>query len=327
MGNKNFLIIDSNSAIHRAFHALPQLRTKKGDPVNAVYGFLLVLFKAIKEFQPDYIAACFDFPAPTFRHQKFKEYKAKRPPTPKELAEQIPKIKNILNAFGVKIFEKKGFEADDLIGTIASNILQEKTESKIEIIILSGDLDCLQLINSQTKVYILKRGVKNTVLYDEHLFKRQYQGLSPARFIDLKALKGDPSDNIPGVMGIGEKTAVKLIKEFGTLENLYSALNQRPLPEAALISVNQRFRAKLEEQKEQAFLSYSLAEIKKDVSIDFNLGKCQWEKYDKRKVIQILKQFEFQTLIERLSKLKENSKTPLEIKKRSPQKNQLNLNF
>jgi len=297
---KHLLIIDANSVIHRAYHALPLLTTKKGELVNAVYGFLLVFFKAIKDFQPDYIAACFDFPGPTFRHKKYKEYKAKRPPTPKDLVSQIPKVKEILNAFSVPVFEKEGFEADDIIASLKI----KNQRAKIKNIIISGDLDLLQLVDKQTGVYILRKGVKDTVLYDENLVKEKFQGLTPEQILDFKALRGDPSDNIPGVTGVGEKTAIKLIKQFGNLENLYKAINQRPLREAVLISVNQHLRALLEEYKEQAFLSKELAEIEKNAPIDFNLEKCRWGEYDKEKIVQLLKNLEFYSLIERLPGIK-----------------------
>jgi len=300
METKRLIIIDSNSIIHRAYHALPRLTTKKGELVNAVYGFLLVFFKAIREFQPDYIAACFDFPGPTFRHKKFKEYKAKRPPTPKDLVSQIPKVKEILDAFSVLIFEKEGFEADDIIASLKI----KNQRAKIKNIIISGDLDLLQLVDKQTGVYILRKGVKDTVLYDENLVKEKFQGLTPEQILDFKALRGDPSDNIPGVTGVGEKTAIKLIKQFGNLENLYKAINQRPLREAVLISVNQHLRALLEEYKEQAFLSKELAEIEKNAPIDFNLEKCRWGEYDKEKIVQLLKNLEFYSLIERLPGIK-----------------------
>jgi len=297
---KHLLIIDANSVIHRAYHALPLLTTKKGELVNAVYGFLLVFFKAIKDFQPDYIAACFDFPGPTFRHKKYKEYKAKRPPTPKDLVSQIPKVKEILDAFSVPVFEKEGFEADDIIASLKI----KNQRAKIKNIIISGDLDLLQLVDKQTGVYILRKGVKDTVLYDENLVKEKFQGLTPEQILDFKALRGDPSDNIPGVTGVGEKTAIKLIKQFGNLENLYKAINQRPLREAVLISVNQHLRALLEEYKEQAFLSKELAEIEKNAPIDFNLEKCRWGEYDKEKIVQLLKNLEFYSLIERLPGIK-----------------------
>ena len=241
---KKLIIIDSNSIIHRAYHALPPLTTKKEELVNAVYGFLLVFFKAIREFQPDFIAATFDFPAPTFRHKKYKEYKAKRPPAPEELYQQIPKVKEVLEAFNVPIFEKEGFEADDIIGTIAHLAPKRQIIPEVETIILSGDLDVLQLINPKTKIYSLRKGVKDIVLYDENLVKEKFQGLTPQQLLDFKALKGDPSDNIPGVTGIGEKTAIELIKEFGSLENLYQNLEK----------LKPKLKESLLLQKEQAFL-------------------------------------------------------------------------
>jgi len=299
---KRLIIIDSNSLIHRAYHALPPLTTKKGELVNAVYGFLLVFLKVLRELKPNFIAATFDVRGPTFRHKEFKQYKAKRPKAPEELYQQIPKVKEILKAFNVPIFEKQGFEADDLIGTISALAPKKQIYPKIEIIILSGDLDVLQLVNSQTKAYTLRKGVRDIVLYDVDKVKEKYQGLSPSQLLDFKALRGDPSDNVPGVTGIGEKTAIQLIKQFGSLENLYSALNQRPLPKAVLISVNQRVRALLEQYKEQAFLSKKLCQIRKDVPIDFKLKDCQLKGYSKEKVIEYFKKFEFFTLIDRLRK-------------------------
>ena len=330
---KHLLIIDANSVIHRAYHALPLLTTKKGELVNAVYGFLLVFFKAIKDFQPDYIVACFDFPGPTFRHKKYKEYKAKRPPTPKDLVSQIPKVKEILNAFSVPVFEKEGFEADDVIGTLVSqaakfsifsstkNLVRDSKKESLETIIITGDRDAFQLVDKNTEVYLLRKGVKDVVLYDENLVKEKFQGLTPEQLLEFKALKGDPSDNIPGVPGIGEKTAIQLIKQFGTLENLYKAVNQRPphqiigggpinarlpAPESSDGGqVNQRLRAKLEEYKEQAFLCKGLVEIKKNIPLDFNLKECQWGKYREEKVVEVLKGFGFESLIKKLSEIKQ----------------------
>jgi DNA polymerase-1 len=304
---KRLIIIDSNSLIHRAYHALPPLTTAKGELVNAVYGFLLVFFKAIREFQPDFIAACFDFPAPTFRHKKFKEYKAKRPLAPEELYQQIPKVKEILKGFSVPILEKEGFEADDIIGTVAHSAPRKQILPEIETIILSGDLDTLQLINSQTKVYTLRKGVKDIILYDQSLVKEKYQGLKPSQLLDFKSLKGDPSDNIPGVPGVGEKTAIQLINQYGSLENLYREIQSS----RSKIQIPNKLKTKLLENKEQAFFSKELAEIKTNVPADFNLKKCRWKKYDKQKVVQILKNLEFHSLI---GKLPEPSKKKEEIK-------------
>lgn len=289
MGDKKrLIIIDANSIIHRAFHALPPLTTKNGELVNAVYGFLLVFFKAIKDFQPDFVAAAFDFPGATFRHKQFKEYKAKRPPAPEKLYEQIPKVKEILKCLNVPVFEKESFEADDIIGTISHLAPKKQVLPEIETIILSGDKDTWQLIDKHTKVYSLRKGVKDIVLYDEERIKEKY-GLIPEQLLDYKALCGDPSDNIPGVTGIGEKTATALIKRFGSLDNLYDKLQ-----------VPDKLKAKLLEYKEQAFLSRELLRIDKNVPIAFNLPDCQWGEYDKAKAGQALKDLEFKTLIDRL---------------------------
>ncbi|HXK32302.1 MAG TPA: 5'-3' exonuclease H3TH domain-containing protein [Candidatus Paceibacterota bacterium] len=310
--HKRILIIDANSIIHRAFHALPILTTKKGEITNAVYGFLLVFFKAIKDFHPDYIAACFDLPLPTFRHKKYKLYKAKRPKAPEELYQQIPRIKEVLKLFNVPIFEKQGFEADDIIGTIAALSPRKQIVPPIETIIASGDLDALQLVNKQTKLFALRKGVKDVVLYDEGLVEEKFQGLLPEQVLDFKALRGDASDNIPGVTGIGEKTAIELLLKFSTLDNLYKELEENS--EKAK-NLKPKQRETLLKYREQAFLSRDLAQIEKNVPIDFNLEKCSWINYDKAKAADMLKELEFYTLVGRLpdfdkpqEKIKENLK-------------------
>jgi DNA polymerase-1 len=299
---KKLIIIDSNSVIHRAYHALPSLTTKEGELVNAVYGFLLVFFKAIKDFQPDFIAACFDSPGPTFRHKKFKEYKAKRPPAPEELYQQIPRVKEVLKSFNVPIFEKEGFEADDIIGTIADLTPKKQILPGIENIIISGDLDVLQIVSPETKVYALRKGVKDIVLYDEKLVREKFQGLKPKQLLDFKALRGDPSDNIPGVTGIGEKTAIGLLLEFNSLENLYREIEENS-EKAKKIKV--RIKEALLKYKEQAFISKDLAILQKNVPVDFKLENCRWGEFNKAKPIKILKKFEFHSLLKRLSENQE----------------------
>jgi len=288
---KTLLVIDANSVMHRAFHALPPLTTKKGELVNAVYGFLLVFLRAIKEFKPDFITICFDSAAPTFRHDKFIQYKTKRKKAPQEFYDQIPKIKEILKSFNVAIFEKEGFEADDIIGTICHIAPKKQVFPKLEIIVLSGDSDILQLVNETTRVYFLKKGVKDIVLYDIDKVKEKYEGLSPEQILEFKALRGDPSDSIPGVLGIGEKTAIELLKDFKTLEGVYDNI--------ALIKDS--VRKKLIDHKDEAFLSRQLAEINKNVPIDFNLKDCEWlNGYRKENARAILEKFEFNSLINRL---------------------------
>lgn len=297
---KKLIIIDSNAVIHRAFHALPPLTTKKGELVNAIYGFLLVFLKAIKEFKPDFIVATFDYPAPTFRHKKYKLYKATRKKAPQELYDQIPKIKEVLGVFNVKVLEKQGFEADDLIGTIAKLAKRKQISPEIEIIILTGDLDALQLVDKNTKVYALRKGVKDTVLYDEEKVKEKMLGLIAEQVVDYKALRGDPSDNIPGVGGIGEKTAVDLLLRFKSLDNIYKELKDNTL------EINDKVKEKLLDQKDQAMISKMLAEINRDVPVDLDLKDCKWGGYDQEKVIKMFEDYEFKTLINRLPEIKNN---------------------
>jgi len=296
---KRLIIIDSNSIVHRAFHALPPLSTKSGEVVGAVYGFLLVFLKALGELQPDYIAATFDLPGPTFRHEKFKEYKATRPPTAQGICEQLPKVKEILKAFNISIFEKQGFEADDIIATISSLVSGQRTP-ELETIILSGDSDTFQLVDKNTKVYFLRKGVKDTVLFDENRVLEKYEGLSPEKLADFKGLKGDPSDNIPGVKGIGEKTAIGLILKFGSLENLFKEIDENS---EKSVEIPARIKEILIKGKEQAFLSKELSQAEKNAPIDFDLEKCHWQKLDKEKAKEIFEKFEFQSLINRLNEL------------------------
>ena len=300
---KRLIIIDANAVIHRAYHALPPLTTKEGKLVNAVYGFLLVFFRAMREFSPDYVIAVFDFPAPSFRQQKYKLYKAKREKAPEDLYKQIPQVKEILEKFNVAIYEKEGFEADDIIGTISKKAPKKQIFPGLETIIISGDSDTLRLVDENTKVYLLKRGVKDIVIFDENKVKERYDGIEPERLTDFRALRGDPSDNIPGVPGIGEKTAIMLIKKFGSLENLYKEIEENTEKAREL---NESLREKLIKAKEQAFLSKMLAQIRFDVPIDFNLEKSQWGKYNREEVRDILEKYQFNTLLNRLPEIDNN---------------------
>jgi len=296
---KKIIIIDSNSVIHRAFHALPPLTTKKGVLVNTVYGFFSVLLKAINDFNPDFVAACFDLPFPTFRHKEYKEYKAQRPPTPKELYRQIPIVKDVLKTLNLSIFEKKGFESDDLIGTVGK--LSE--DSQLEVVILSGDLDLLQLVDNQISVYILRKGEKDSYLYNTDLVKEKYLGLLPNQLIDFRALRGDASDNIPGISGIGDKTAIKLLNEFKNIENLYSLLENN-----SDINISQRIKNKLVEQKDKAFLSQRLARIKIDVPINIDYETLKWGNYNETSFVDSLEELGFKSLIKRFQKIEMKNK-------------------
>lgn len=281
---KNFIIIDGNALIHRAFHALPPLKTK-GQLVNAVYGFISILFRVIKELNPSYLAATFDLPGPTFRDVEYKEYKAKRVKGPQELYDQIDLVKKVVKALDIPIYEKKGFEADDVIGTIACLAKGVKT------IIVTGDLDTLQLVDEDTEIYTMRRGIKDTVIYNEKAIDDRY-GLKPDQIIDFKGLKGDPSDNIPGVPGVGEKTALDLIKKFNSLENLYNSLDE----------LNPKLQARMLEYKKQAFFSQKLVTIKCDVPIKFSLKDCQW-KGGTKEAVKVLEELEFHTLVNRLAEI------------------------
>lgn len=290
MAEKRLIIIDAHSLLYRAFFALPQLTNQKGQLTNAAYGFLLTLFKAIKDVKANYIAACFDTKKPTFRHQAFKEYKIHRPEMPEGIISQIAIIKKILETFGVPIFEKEGFEADDLIATIA-----EKTKSEnADIYIVSGDLDNLQLVGDRVKVYTLGKGVKETIIYDEKKVEERF-GVGPEQMNDFKALTGDASDNVPGVPGIGKTTAADLIRRFGSVENLYSEIATN----TALLKP--KIKEALKGNKEKAFLSLELVKTDKNVPIDFNLEACKFGGFNKEKAENVLKEFGFNTLIERLN--------------------------
>lgn len=288
---KRLIVFDSNSVIHRAFHALPPLTTKKGEVVGAVYGFLLVFLKAVKEFQPDFVAACFDVKGPTFRHEKYAQYKAQRPKAPDELYQQIPIVKTVLESFGVPVYEKQGFEGDDIIGTIAKLAPRKQGFPELETIVVSGDSDNFQMIDDKTKVYALRKGVKDTVLYDEAQVSEKYNGLTPKQLIDYRALRGDPTDNIPGVKGVGEKTAIALIQKFGSIENLFQNIDEVEKP---------KLRQILIQHKQDAFDSKDLSAIYQDVPMDFNLQDCRWSNYDKEKASQILQDLGFVSLIPRL---------------------------
>jgi DNA polymerase I len=303
---KKIVIADGNSIIHRAYHALPKLTTKDGKLVNAVYGFFLVFFKVIEEFKPDFFAVAFDLPAPTFRHNKYKEYKAKRQKAPQELYDQIPLVKNILKELGVAVFEKAGFEADDIIGTIDKKAKEEYPG--ISVIIASGDSDSFQLIDENTKVYILRKGVKDIVLCDEKTIQEKFSGLKPKQLIDYKALRGDPSDNIPGIKGVGDKTAMDLLLRFDSLENIYKEIKENSENSKNL---KEKLRKNLIASEQNAFFSKELVVLEKESPIEFNLGKCAWGDYDKEKIIKLFESLEFYTLAKRLSvsaKLKEGDK-------------------
>jgi len=297
---KKLIILDSNSLIHRSFHALPPLTTRKGELINAVYGFCLVFLKILRELQPDYVVATFDFPGPTIRHKEFKEYKAKRPKAPAELYSQIPKVKEILKAFNVNFLEKQGFEADDLIATICQKTQKQQIFPEIQIYILTGDSDACQLINKNIKIYTLGRRIKEEIIYDENKIKEKF-GLLPSQMNDFKALAGDPSDNIPGATGIGKKTAIELLKNFESLENLYKKIEKGETEK-----LRPRILDILIKNKEQVFLSRQLVQARFDVPIDFEIDNYKFANFDSQTVKKIFEDFGFRSLIARIPNEKKN---------------------
>jgi len=299
------IIIDSNALLHRAFHALPPLTNKSGQETGAVYGFLLTLFKAIKDLNPSHIVACFDTKVKTFRHEKFEAYKAQRPVTPSGIVSQIPITKEVLEAFKIPVFAKDGFEADDLIATICR--LTQIKDKDLEIYILTGDLDNLQLVNNKIKVYTLGKGIKDTVIYDINKVEERF-GVKPEQMIDFKALMGDPSDNIPGVEGIGKKTASEIIQKYGTVKNLYDELST----DTAVLKP--KVKESLKQNKQMAIMSLDLVKMKNDVDIDFsayggpaegwNIKYCEFGKFDENKVKDKIKELDFNSLLDKIGLLK-----------------------
>lgn len=278
--------MDGNAIIHRSYHALPPFTTKKGELVNAVYGFSSTLISVLDKFKPDYIVATFDLEGPTLRHEQFKDYKATRVKAPDDLYAQIERVKEVVRAFGIPIYEKQGFEADDVIGSISRN--SQLATRNLEVIIVTGDLDTLQLVDDRTKVYAMSRGISKAVLYDEKKVGERYE-LKPEQLRDFKGLRGDASDNIPGVKGIGEKGAINLLKDYGSLEEIYKNIGK----------IKGALKEKLEKDKAQAFLSKDLGTIKTDVPLEFDLKKSKTREFDKNEVRRIFQELGFYSLIKR----------------------------
>lgn len=249
---EKLVLIDGNSLINRAFYAMPLLTTRSGIYTNAVYGFMNMFFKMYSDIKPDYVAVAFDLKAPTFRHKMYREYKGTRKPMPEELRPQIPLLKETLNAMGVATLEKEGFEADDIIGSVAKS-------TDIYTVIFTGDRDSFQLVDENISVYFTKKGITETEIYNADNFYDK-TGIFPSQVIELKALMGDSSDNIPGVKGVGEKTAISLIKEYGTIDVLYEHTSD----------LKGKLSEKITEGRDSAFFSRTLATIDTDCGIKFD---------------------------------------------------------
>lgn len=286
--SKTLLLLDTNSLIHRFYHALPPLTTPRGEPVGSIYGLSQVLLKIFREIKPDYIAACYDRPEPTFRDELYKEYKAQRPKADDALVAQIIRTRELFSQFKVKNVELAGYEADDLIGTLSEKF---KSEPDLQIVIFSGDLDNLQLVEGRKVIVdFLLRGITETMRYDETAVEAKY-GLKPAQLPDLKAFVGDASDNIPGVAGVGPKTAQPLIKEFGTVEEVYNSLGI--IPDKVL--------KKIAGQKDVAIMSKKLATIVRDAPIELKLEDLRVGPLDIPALKNYFSDLGFQSLVNRLS--------------------------
>lgn len=284
------MIVDGNSIVNRAFYGIRMLTTKDNVPTNAVYGFLNILLKYLDELDPSYVCVAFDTPAPTFRHQKFADYKATRKGMPDELAVQMPILKQVLSAMNIAMLELDGYEADDIIGTVAERCVQ----AGIECNIVTGDKDDLQLASQSTKIYLTttRQGRTQTDVYNAAAVEERF-GITPQQMIDVKALMGDPSDNVPGVMGIGEKTALALITKNKSIEAVYENLQDCGIKGAAL--------KKLEAGKEMAFLSKQLVTIDKNVPIEFSFESVRRKPYDGPRLFRELSALEFKSIIQRLN--------------------------
>ncbi len=293
---KRYMLIDGNALVHRGYHAVPGLTTKTGQPVGAVYGFTMILLRAIKDLKPTHIACSFDLAGPTFRHEQYAEYKGTRVKADQELYDQFPKVKEVVRALNIPIFEKEGFEADDVLGTLARELTVQNNHS-CEVMIVTGDMDTLQLVNDCVKVYTLKKGISDTAIYDTKAVRERY-GLEPSQMIDYKALRGDPSDNIKGVKGIGEKGAVDILKAFHSIETLYEHVHAGTVGE----KIKPRVLQLLQEQEESARQSYFLATIVQTVPMHIEIPAYEFSQTQLQHVTTLFQELEFRTLLDKLPK-------------------------
>ncbi|MFH1354226.1 MAG: DNA polymerase I [bacterium] len=279
-------LIDAHALIHRAYHALPPMSTRDGLPTGAVYGFVMMLLKILTALKPTHVVAAFDMKGPTFRHKEFADYKAHRKEAAAELITQFDLVRDVLKAFNVPVMQRKGFEADDIIGTLVTEI-----DGEVDKIIVTGDLDALQLVDKSTSVFTLKRGVTDTVMYDEAAVRERF-GFEPRLMVDYKGLRGDPSDNIPGLAGVGEKTAKELVVKYGSIEDIYKNLDK----------LSPRVRSRLKGKKKETLFSRKLATVRRDVKIEFNLDDAVMTDYDTAEVMALFERLELKSLMQRLPK-------------------------
>ena len=314
---KRLILLDVHAIVHRAYHALPDFVNSKGEPTGALYGLCTMLMKIVSELEPSYIMACYDLPKKTFRHEAYDDYKAGRAKTDDALVSQLVKSREIFDAFSIPVYDSPGFEADDLLGTIAYNITNDKKLKKeIQVIIASGDMDTMQLIDGDNiLVYTLKKGINDTIIYNEKMVFDRF-GFKPKSLTDYKGLRGDPSDNIIGIKGIGEKTATTIVVEFGTIENLYKTLAKKNGKEICKkLGLTDRIIQLLIDGEEEALFSKTLATIRFDAPIKFELGELWQDKLDKEKVENVFRELEFKSLFNRFHALySSNTNNPIEVK-------------
>ncbi len=282
------VLIDAFAILHRAFHAIPPLTNKKGEPTNAVYGFVSMILRVVTDLKPDSLAVCFDVKAPTFRHKEFKEYQSQRPPMADELTSQIEKAKNFLEAANIPVYLKEGYEADDLLGTIA------KKGDFDSVIIATGDKDMLQLVDEKVKIYMPIVGLSSAKLFGEEEAKER-MGIFPIQIPDYKALVGDPSDNYHGVAGIGPKTAIKLLEKYADIDKIYAHLKD----------IEPNIRTKLEAGKNDVLLFHRLATIVKDVDIKIDFKEMKKWNIASSDVLKLFEEFGFKTLTKRVKEVGE----------------------
>lgn len=297
---KKLVLFDAHAIIHRAYHALPDFMSHEGEPTGALYGLSTMLIKIIDEFQPDYMAACYDLPKPTYRHEAYEEYKSGRKEAEEDLKIQLERSKDIFKAFSIPIYSAEGFEADDILGTIVE---QTKKEKDLDVVIASGDMDTLQLVgDKKVQVFTLKRGIQDTVLYDEEAVESRF-GFGVDLLPDYKGLRGDPSDNIPGIAGIGEKTATELVINFGSIEDIYKTL-EKDESGFEKRGIKKRIIKLLKENKEDAEFSKMLATIRKDAPIKFRLPSRVWrQEVDSEKITNLFSDLGFRRIVNRLKEL------------------------
>ena len=284
--NKKLLIIDGSSLFFRAFYALPLLKTKKGVYTNAIYGFVMMLENAIEKIDPDSVVVCFDMKGKTFRNEIYDEYKGTRQKTPSELEQQFPIVRDILKKMNIKVLESPVYEADDIAGSLS----KRASEDGYETYLLTGDKDYYQLVDENTKVLLTRKGIKEMDIISVESIREDFD-IEPLQFIDLKGLMGDNSDNIPGVPGVGEKTGLKLVHQFGSMENLYNNLDE--------VS-GKKLKEKLEDNKAQAFMSKKLGTIVVNVPIEEKLSDFEKQEYDYETLSQMYREYEFTSLLDRL---------------------------